>query len=128
MVKPYPIEQASHVPLYVQVLQLSTLHPVKHFFYDLLNLYPASHEVESQNEAPFVEQAEQLLAHYKQVLSYKVYLSIQASQVSTEVAQVAHPLTVQGWQALALASYLYPVKQASQVALSLQVLQFLMLD
>ena len=42
-------------------------------------------------------------------------------------AQVAQPATVQAWHALAVVSYLYPVKQISQVVLSLQILQFLIL-
>ena len=72
MVKPYPFEQASQVPLLAQVLQLSTPQPLPHNFVVLLNLYPVAHEVESQNPAPFVGQAVQLSEHFKQVLLLKV--------------------------------------------------------
>ena len=72
VLKPYPTEQASQAPLFAQVLQLSTQHPLPHNLVVLLYLYPVTHEVESQNPAPFVGQAEQLSAYFKQVLLLKV--------------------------------------------------------
>lgn len=72
VVKPNPTEQASQAPLFAQVLQLSTPHPLPHNLVVLLYLYPVAHEVESQNPAPFVGQAVQLSAHFKQVLAFKV--------------------------------------------------------